>query len=466
MHLAPVDLLVVALYFAAALYIGVSFARRSKTAESFLLAGRRLTLPLFVGTLVSTWYGGLLGVGEITYRDGLVNWLVQGGFWYLAYLIFALFLAGRLSRSGQTTLPDQMALLHGPGARGLASLLNFLNVVPVAYMLTLGLVVQLLLGVPLWVGVLLGALVMGIYSLLGGFEAVVYTDMLQFALMCLAVALVLAFAVLTLGGGDYLRQNLPAGHLHPVGRYSLQELGVWLLIALTTLVDPNFYHRCYAAGSPRTARRGILIAVGFWALFDVCTTFGGLYARAALPAVDPKLAYPLLADALLPPGLKGFFLAGVLATAMSTVDSYCFVGAMTLSHDLVRQLLGRPLSDRAAVRLTRLGILLTGGLAAALALLFSGSIKAIWKTMGSLSSAAVLLPMVLGQLGWRPPGAGVAAMWGGVVGTLGWAALRRWGGPWALGLEAMVPGLGLSLAAYLLWGLKSALSRSAGGGQG
>ena len=452
-HLAPLDLLVLAAYFGAALWIGVTLHRRGQQAEQFLLAGRRLTLPLFVGSLVATWYGGILGVGEIAYKDGLVNWVTQGGFWYASYLIFAYLLAARLQRSAQTTLPDQLGLLHGPGARLLAAVLNFFNVVPVAYMLTLGLVVQLITGWPLWLGVAVGTCVAALYSLLGGFKAVVYTDMLQFGLMCLAVALVLGAAVLGLGGSEYLSENLPAGHLEPLGRYSAQELGVWALIALSTLVDPNFYHRCYAAGNDRIAKHGILIAVGFWALFDVCTTFGGLYARAALPGVDPRLAYPLLADLLLPAGLKGVFVCGLLATAMSTVDSYCFVGALGLSHDLYRRTLNPGASDRAMVRATRLGILATGGLAMGLSLWFPGSFKSIWKTMGSLSASAVLLPALLGLLGWRPPGAGLASMCAGVVGTLGWAAVRHWVGGDTLGLEAMVPGMGLALAAYVLVGL-------------
>ncbi len=455
LHLAPLDLAMLVCYFAGSLYIGWRMGRRQGGAEQFLLAGRRLTLPLFVGSLVATWYGGILGVGEIAYRDGLVNWVTQGGFWYASYLLFAFLLAGKLQKSAQTTLPDQLGELHGAGARLLASVLNFFNVVPVAYMLTLGLVVQLVTGWPLWLGVVVGTAVATLYSLLGGFRAVVYTDMLQFGLMCLAVAMVLAAAVLGLGGGEYLSSRLPATHLQPLGRYSWQELAVWGLIAMSTLVDPNFYHRCYAAGDSRTARRGILLAVGFWALFDVCTTFGGLYARAALPDVDPRLAYPMLADTLLPAGLKGIFVSGLLATAMSTVDSYCFVGAMSLSHDLYRRTLNPEAGDRQMVSATRLGILATGALAMMLALVFPGSFKSIWKTMGSLSASAMLLPALIGTLGWRPPGAGLAAMIAGATGTLGWAAARYWIGGWTLGVEALVPGLALGLVAYVVVGLSN-----------
>ena len=262
------------------------------------------------------------------------------------------------------------------------------------------------------------------------------------------------FAVLKLGGGGYLEQRLPATHLRLTGALSQQELIVWALIALSTLVDPNFYHRCYAADSPETARRGVLGAVLFWLMFDVCTTFTGLYARAALPNIDARLAYPLLADLLLPVGLKGLFFAGVLATIMSTVDSYCFVGAMTLGHDLFRRTLRPEASAERVVLVTRLGVLATAGVAMALALGTGGSIKAIWKTLGSLSSAAMLVPMLIGFTGWRPPGAAATSMVGGSVGTLGWAVLRRWGPVSAARLEPMVPGVILSLCGYAMCSLR------------
>lgn len=446
--LAPLDLTIVGGYLAVLLALGLR-RRGPAGRDEFLLAGRGLTLPLFVGSLVSSWYGGLLGVGEIAYADGLVNWLSQGGFWYLAYLIFAFGLAERLARSRATTLPDQLELLHGRAARAFATLLNYVNVVPVSYALSLGLAVQLFTGWPLWAGILAGSAVGVIYSMTGGFRAMARVQLLQFTLMCLGVASVIPFAVFRLGGADYLSAHLPATHLRATGSYGAQELAVWALIALSTLVDPGWYQRCYAARSPRVARTGILCAVGFWALFDVCTTFSGIYARAALPGVDPKLAYPLLADLVLPSGLKGLFVAGLLSTVMSTFDAYVFVGGTAIGHDLVGRGRGRG-GERGVVRSTRLGIVVTAVLAALLALLFDRSIKSIWKTIGSLTTSAILVPMLLGSAGLRAPGAGIASMLGGATGTLGWAALRLWGPPWARRVEALLPGLALALAGFAL----------------
>lgn len=76
------------------------------TVIDFLLMGRQLTLPMFVGTLVATWYGGIFGVTEIAFSKGIYNFITQGLFWYIAYIIFALFIVRRVKRYEAVTLPD------------------------------------------------------------------------------------------------------------------------------------------------------------------------------------------------------------------------------------------------------------------------------------------------------------------------------------------------------------------------
>ncbi|MCX6833949.1 MAG: hypothetical protein NTW07_02250 [candidate division Zixibacteria bacterium] len=100
--MAFIDYSLIVLYLVA--QMGVGFFRRlgknSPVAE-VILGGRMLTLPAFVASLVSTWYGGILGISEYSYRYGLSNWLVFGVPYYLAAFLFALYLAkkARLGRA-------------------------------------------------------------------------------------------------------------------------------------------------------------------------------------------------------------------------------------------------------------------------------------------------------------------------------------------------------------------------------
>lgn len=95
-----IDFLILAGYVTYLIVVAWVTRKQSLDDETgYLLAGRTLTVPAFVATLVSTWYGGILGVGEYSFRFGISNWLVFGVPYYLAALIFALFIARKARRS-------------------------------------------------------------------------------------------------------------------------------------------------------------------------------------------------------------------------------------------------------------------------------------------------------------------------------------------------------------------------------
>ncbi|PIR22021.1 MAG: sodium:phosphate symporter [Deltaproteobacteria bacterium CG11_big_fil_rev_8_21_14_0_20_45_16] len=357
-----------------------------------LLMGRQLSLPMFVATLVATWYGGIIGVTQIAYEKGIYNFLTQGVFWYVTYLIFAFILISKIRKFEALTLPDLVGQMFGPKSRKLSGIFNFFNVVPVAYSISIGLLIQLFLGISLPLACLIGTFSVVLYSMSGGFRAVVYSDIVQFVFMIASVGLVLIFSINHFGGLSYLESNLPASHFDISGGEPWMATFVWGLIALSTLVDPNFYQRVFAAQTENTAKWGILISTAVWFVFDICTTFGALYARASLPEADSSQAYLSFSIQILPEGLRGLFLAGIFATILSTLDSYIFTAGTTLSFDLLPKRFNRKLWCN------HLGIVSVGLLSVILAVGFDGNIKKVWKTLGSYSAACLLLPVMLGYV--------------------------------------------------------------------
>jgi len=462
-----VDQLVVLSYLAATLWLGITRSRAAAPGApadphggaGYLLAGRRLTLPAFVATLVSTWYGGILGVSEYGYRFGLSNWIVFGVPYYLAAALFAVFLAGRAREARVLTLPEQLRAAYGRGAGGVAAVVVLLTSVPAAYLLTLGVLVRLVFGLPLWAAVLVSTVFSVGYVWRTGFAAVVRTNALQFVLMYGGFALLLAVLVARHGFSPFLADHVPAAHLTWHGGRPLQAILVWYVIALSTLVEPAFYQRCFAARSPSVARRGILLSIGCWALFDALTTTTALYARALLPALPPERApeaFPLLAGQTLPVGLAGLFAVGLFATVMSTVEGYLFVAATTFGRDLLGH--GRRFRERLPAA-TRWGLLVTAGLALAVALA-SDSVIRIWHAFGTMGTTALLVPTLsafVPALRMSPRGALVhlIALLPVTGAWLASRALTADGGFW-LGWEPIFPGLAVSLA---IWGLDRLATR-------
>jgi len=355
-----------------------------------MLMGRQLTLPLFIATLVATWYGGIFGVAQIAFENGIYNFVTQGIFWYISYIIFAFFILKKIKNYKAMTLPDLIGQMYGPKAEKLSAVLNILNLVPIAYAISIGLLIQMVFGYSLNLSIVIGVVFVLGYSLFGGFRAVVFSDLIQFFVMCLTVVLILVLSMTTFGLSPL--STLPDSYFHPMGNFSILETLSWGLIAISTLVDPNFYQRSFAAIDLKTAKRGILVSTVIWIIFDLCLTFGAMYAKAIIPEALSSEAYFIYAIQLLPEGLRGFALAGIAATILSTLDSYIFLAGSTISYDLV------PKRLKGKIAIHHLGVVSIGLLSIVLATVFEGNIKNVWKTLGSLSSAALLIPVMAGYL--------------------------------------------------------------------
>lgn len=423
------------------------FRPRAEGEGEYLLAGRSLTLPAFVATTVSSWYGGILGVGEYSYSFGLSNWLVFGVPYYLYALIFALFLARRARRSPALTVPDQLRARFGPKVALLGSVVLFVMTAPAAYVLALGILLAHITGLPFLAALLLGTAFSLAYVFRGGLRGVVFTDKVQFVLMFLGFMILLPTAAFKLGGLGWLRANLPASHFSWNGGQSAQDIVVWYFIASATLVEPAFYQRCFAAKNERTARNGLLLSVLFWVFFDFMTTFTGLYARAALPGLaaagglGAQGAYPELATLLLPRMAASLFMVGLLATVMSTIDSYAFLAAVTFGRDILWRLKGGRGDSN---RFSRMGIWVTAFVSVVLAL-WKESIVGLWHDLGSVGTPVLLFPLLLSfrrataRKGWI-----LAAMAAGGGLSLAWLLWEQWTGVYPLDLQPIYPGLAAS----------------------
>jgi SSS family solute:Na+ symporter len=439
----------------AGVLIGLSWQRRGTDAGDYLLDGRRLTLPAFVATLVTTWYGGILGVGEYAWSHGLATWLVFGVPYYLAAMVFAFGLAGRLRSTGAVSIPELLQRAYGPAASRTGALGVLAFSLPVAYLVMLGVLLADVTGWPRPAAVVVAALFSAGYVALSGFRAVVRTDRLQMVLMYGGFLILLPVAVHAVGGLDTLWERLPETHRSWDGGLGWQPVVVWYLIALQTIVDPTFYQRVFAAASPRTARRGVVVSVLFWMVFDALSVFTGLAARVLLPDLaDPLEAYQSLAALVLPTGLAALFVIGLFATVMSTVDSYLFLAAATVGHDLLPD----PDSPTVERRRMRWALIACAAVAAGAATLFTSAV-AVWYGVGSVVTSALLLPVVAVHLpaSLRPrPGAAVASMVVAAGLATIWFALGGWlGAPYA-GIEPMFPALAGAVA---VWGLDRLLAR-------
>ena len=390
-HFGIFDYIIIVLYFLGVLYVGFRTKPTDQSNLEYLVAGRRLTLPAFVATLVSTFYGGILGIGEFTYFFGVSSWFLYAFPYYLFITIFAIFLAKKIRRTKLYTIPDKLEQTYGKKVSVLGAFFVFFLITPAPYIFMLGILTQLIFGWSLLVSMIVVLCFSVIYLFKGGLTADVRVNVLEFILMFAGFGIILPFCILKLGGLDFLTSNLPSTHLNFTGGNSLQYIIVWFFIGAWALVDPSFHQRCYAAKNESTAKNGIFVSLIFWFIFDFLTTTSGLYAAAHIKGLEnPAMSYPLLADEILPTVAKGFFFIGMIATIMSTLHSYIFISATTLGKDIICKI--KNITDEKN-SYSKLGIVITSIISVLIVILIP-SVVEIWYTIGSLIIPALLISVV------------------------------------------------------------------------
>jgi SSS family solute:Na+ symporter len=391
---SSLDIIVIILFFSVLLTIGFVTSRKTKNdSEDYLLSNRKMGLFLFVLVSVSTWYGGIIGVGEFTYRYGLVSWFTQGFPYYFFAFLFAIFFAKKIREASLFTIPDKLGEVYGKKVGLASAAVVFILVSPAPYLLMTANLISMVFGTSILASLIISLILSGSYLIKGGFKSNIYADAFQFFVMFAGFIIILVISISSFGGFEFLESNLPQSHLSITGGTSPAFILVWFLIALWTFADPGFHQRSYAAKSGDIAKKGILISIIFFALFDFLTTSTGLYAKAVLPDLSkPMMAYPLFAEKILGSGLKGIFYAAMFATIISTLNSFLFLSATTIGRDFIFRI-NKNSNEEKIKSYTMMGILISSIISICIAYLIP-SVVEIWYTIGSLFIPGIILPVI------------------------------------------------------------------------
>ncbi|PZN32741.1 MAG: sodium/proline symporter [Proteobacteria bacterium] len=449
------------------LLVGVASLVRSRgTTEDYYLASRSVH-PVLAGlSAFATNNSGYMFIGVIgfTYTVGLpAIWLMVG--WIVGDLAASLAVHRELCRASHRTGELSFAGLisRWTGAeqvliRRLSALLTvvFLGSYAAAQLSAGGKALHSLFGWNVHSGAVLVAGIVVVYCLAGGLRASIWTDVAQAFVMLFAMGLLLATAIIGLGGpaGAVARLAEIPGYLDwfpsdlripGAAGMALFALG-WLFAGVSAIGQPHMAVRYMALASPRQLLHTRLWYYSFFTAFYAMATGVGLLARIYLPGLaelDPELALPAMAQGLLPPLGVGLILAGVFAATMSTADSLLLSCSAALTHDLA-------LRPTHSTWLSKGATLLVTALALGIAIVGPQSVFTLvilsWSTLASAfvpllvvyarghrpTQAHALLMMLTGpaiallwrQLGWHEE------IYEGMPGIL--AGLATFYGPWAL----------------------------------
>lgn len=354
MSYTGVVLTTLVLYQALLLAIGWWAWSRNRDESDFFLGGRGLG-PLvaaisYSSSASSAWT--LLGVSGIAYVLGIsALWIAAGSF--SGMLVAWFWIAPRLRRysreHGHITMTDM--LVEGCGA-GMSRAIAVSASVIIVFSFTFYVAAQFqgagntfasTFQLPMTESILIGALIIMVYTMLGGFWAVSVTDTVQGLLMAVAAILLPVAALLKVGGFGGFLEGLQA--VSTPAQLALTGANVgWLAVGFVlgslgigfgTYGQPHLLVRFMALRDERALRQARVITIAWYSLVFLAMLFVGLVGHVLHAQVDnPENIFFVLTDSLMPAVLSAVVLAAVLSAIMSTADSQLLVAASAISHDL------------------------------------------------------------------------------------------------------------------------------------
>lgn len=347
-QLGNLDIGLILAYFALVLYIGIKVGGSHKNAEDYFLAGRGMVWPfigisLFASNISSTT---LIGLSGDAYASGIsvfnYEWMAS-----IVLVFFAIFLLPLYLRSKVYTMPEFLERRYDSRSRYYFSILTLIGNILIDTAGALyagGILLKLIFPeFELWSIILVLSLCAGAYTIIGGLKAVIYTDAIQTLLVLIGAVSVTWLAYDKIGGWQAVQAVTPPEMLslvRPADDPSLPWTG--LLFGVPIL---GFYFWCtnqfmvqrvLSAKDEQHGRYGLLLAALLKLPVLFIMVFPGSMARVLYPELDnPDLVYPTMMFDLLPAGLLGLVVAGLLAALMSSIDSTLNSASTLVTMDFV-----------------------------------------------------------------------------------------------------------------------------------
>lgn len=382
-----IDQIIVGLYLVITLIIGLYVGRNVKSVRDFAVGRRDFSTLVLVSAVFASVVDAscTVGLAGNTFSTGPILVLAYTGV-SVSRFILAYFIAPKMTPfMDSISSGDIFERLYGTRAKTLMGVSTLIEctLMTGSQILAISHILRYFFDIQELAAVLGAATVIIFYSFRGGIRSVTATDVFQFAIMLIAIPIVCGIGIAKIGGVTELWTFIKAKGLF-IEKASINDYGKHLAIFISMALPclyPMCVQRMLMAKNPQQIKRTFLINGVLSLPFYIITGLIGIITLALMPRINPNFAFPALISEILPIGVKGFVIAGLLAIFMSTVDSILNTGAIATAHDLIGSLIKKPLKEKTELLLIKLSSLTIATGAIFIALQFSNVLDVMFFVM-------------------------------------------------------------------------------------
>ncbi|MHC4494431.1 MAG: sodium:solute symporter family protein [Planctomycetota bacterium] len=399
-------------------FIGWFVSRKQKGGEAFLMGGRQLSLGLLLGTVVATLVGTGSSMGAVAnaYANGWGGALFGIGGGVGIILIVSCFSSMR--KHNFMTMTEEIAFYYGANKAVRSAVAIILYLASIgwlgAHILGGSFYLSWASGLDLLTSKIITAVGFGLYVIIGGYLAVVWTDTIQAAILFAGFILLAIMALPAAGGFENVRVTVSPENLSFLGIKKsglIPAISLAVSITVGTLSAPSFRQRLYTAKNISVVRKGFYISAIAYFLFSTLPVIIGLSANSINPNLaNNNMAFPFMATTILPPLVGTLVLVSGLSASMSSGDSDAVVAVTILLRDIWVVFIGKVPHKDDVVRYSRWAIFFSIMLASSFGILAEDILGYITKMISTLMSG-ICVAAILGRF-WK------RATWQGAIAAL------------------------------------------------
>jgi len=390
-------------------------AKKVKSQEDFMVAGRSLKTSVMVFTLICTWIGSgtFIAGAEFATKAGFSALWMAAGAW--AGIIFIYFLAGKIRTFGQYTIGDMLEERYGPAARifgAIALIISFTVIVSYQFVAG-GFILNVATdgAIPESTGIIIAALFVILFTALGGMVAVAYTDLPNGIIILLACVLAVPFVYLAAGGLEQATQALEPGYFAAVndqfGANPVLKVGGYFLATMLLLMGvQSMYQKFYSAKTPKDAKKAAILWTVGTVFVETVVVVIAVFAYSKLqnqidltiPREGGKIV--LMAARHLVPAPVGILLLGAAcAVVISTGMNYLLSPTTNIMRDVYQRFIKKDAGDKTMVALQKVVVVIIGVIAFFLAMRMK-SVLAMAYFAYTIYGVAIT-PALIAALTWK-----------------------------------------------------------------
>lgn len=427
---------IVILYLVLLMGISIYKSFFIRGQEDFMVAGRKVPTYKLVGTLLCTWIGSgsLLAGAGLAARVGLSELWMSAGAWVGIVIVF--FLAARVRRIAQFTVPDILELRYNKWARILGTI-----VIIIAYTTIVGyqfrgggFILTLVAGIPEWQGVLMTAGFIITFTAFGGMLSIVSVDIINGAVITLAVIFAVPMVYSHLGGGNYITENIDPQFFSFLGGHEwFWVMGVFFPTFLLLLGESNMYQKFFSAKNEKAAKSAVMWWVIGTIIVETAIASLAILAFSYFHAIDPSSVLHLAVEdserVILHAARFGtevgiplagglLLICAAVAIITSTGNSFLLAPSTNITRDIYQRFLNPDASEKKIVLVQRTCVLGLGIMAYLLLTQFRTILDMAFTAYTMVGAG--LTPALLAAFLWKrvTTAGGVASIAAGMAVTL------------------------------------------------